>query len=78
MNENERMMQQQAENQLNYERERHRQNMESEWGRSKVEMVRLAKEVLLENSKSKPVDNRDVTAEDITKFADTLISYVKN
>lgn len=44
--------------------------------RAKLESVRLAKEVLLENSRSKPVDARDVTAADITVFAAALEAHI--
>jgi hypothetical protein len=43
---------------------------------AKLEAIRLAKDVLIENARSKAVDSRDVTAADITAFADTLIAYV--
>jgi hypothetical protein len=36
----------------------------------------LAKEVLIENARSKAVDSRDVAAADITVFAGTLIAYI--
>lgn len=42
----------------------------------RLEAVRLAKETLIENARSKPVDARDVSASDITSFADTLVSYI--
>ena len=42
--------------------------------RNKMEAIRLAKETLLENARSKAVGERDVTAADITAFADTLIA----
>jgi hypothetical protein len=44
--------------------------------RERLEAVRLAKEVLIENARSKAVDSRDVTAVDITAFANTLVAYV--
>ena len=44
--------------------------------RVKLEAVRLAKETLIENARSKPVDARDVTAADITAFAQALVAYV--
>ena len=47
-----------------------------EVARTKIEMVRLAKEVLTENASSKPVDSRDVSAADIQAFAQTLVSYI--
>lgn len=43
---------------------------------AKLEAIRLAKDVLIENARSKAVDSRDVAAADITAFADTLIAYV--
>ena len=44
--------------------------------RAKLEAVRIAKEVLLENARTKPVDARDISAADITAFADSLVTYV--
>jgi hypothetical protein len=43
-----------------------------------LESVRLAKEVLLENARNKPIDDREVSADEITAFAETLISYVNS
>ena len=45
--------------------------------RAKLEAVRLAKETLIENARSKPVESRDVTAADITAFAQALVAYVE-
>jgi hypothetical protein len=42
----------------------------------KMELVRIAKETLLENDRSKSADERGVTASDITTFADALHTYV--
>jgi hypothetical protein len=42
----------------------------------KMELVRIAKETLLENDRSKSADERGVTASDITTFADALNTYV--
>jgi hypothetical protein len=44
--------------------------------RHKMEAVRLAKETLIENDRSKPADERGVTASDITTFAAALNTYV--
>ena len=44
--------------------------------RARLETVRLAKETLLENARSKPADSRDVSAADITAFASALTAYV--
>jgi hypothetical protein len=43
---------------------------------ARLEAVRLAKEVLVENARSKPVGERDVTPEEVTAFAQTLVTYV--
>jgi hypothetical protein len=43
---------------------------------AKLEAVRLAKETLLENARSRPVDARDVTVADITAFAQALLNYI--
>ena len=62
--------------QLAVENARHANQMAAESKRAKLEAVRLAKETLIENARSKPVDARDVTAADITAFAQTLVAYV--
>jgi len=46
--------------------------------RIKLEALRLAKEVLIENARYKSVDSRDVTATDITTFATTLTTYINS
>lgn len=46
--------------------------------RNRLEAVRLAKDVLIENARSKPVDSRDVSASDITAFASNLMAYINN
>lgn len=43
---------------------------------TKLEAVRLAQQTLIENARSKAVDSRDVTAADITAFAQTLVTYI--
>lgn len=45
---------------------------------AKIDAVRLAKETLIENSRSKPVDSRDISAQDIISFAETLVNYIEN
>jgi len=44
--------------------------------RAKLEAVRLAKEALLQNKLSQPVDSREVTAADIQAYAETLVTYI--
>lgn len=44
--------------------------------RARIEALRMAKETLIENRRNLPVDQREVTAADITAFANTLVAYV--
>jgi hypothetical protein len=62
--------------QVAVENTRHANQMAAEAKRAKSEAVRLAKEVLIENARSKPADSREVTAEAITSFAAALVSYI--
>jgi hypothetical protein len=55
---------------------RHTNQMALQAKQAKLEAVRLAKEVLIENARSKAVDSRDVAAADITTFAETLVAYI--
>ena len=55
---------------------RHTNQMALQAKQAKLEAVRLAKEVLVENARSKAVDSRDVAAADITAFAGTLAAYI--
>jgi len=59
------------------ENTRHTNQMVIQAKQAKLEAVRLAKEVLIENARSKPVDSRDVTAADITTFAGVLVTYIE-
>jgi hypothetical protein len=45
---------------------------------AKVEAVRMAKGVLVENSRSKAVEEREVTAADITAYAEILRAYMND
>lgn len=76
---------QQAEIQLEVDRQKFKQDAEIEAGiyispaelvRNRMELVRIAKEVLAENERAKPVDERGLDANAITTFASTLASYV--
>lgn len=57
---------------------RHANQLESEAKRAKLEVVRLAKEILVENARSLPADSREVTAAAVTAFATTLVNYVND
>jgi len=54
----------------------HANQMAAQAKQARLEAVRLSKEILIENARSKSVGERDVTAADITAFADTLVAYV--
>jgi hypothetical protein len=45
---------------------------------AKLDAVRLAKEVLIENARSKPVGERDVTASDIIALANQLAAAINS
>jgi hypothetical protein len=45
---------------------------------AKLEAVRVAQQTLIENRRNQPVDAREVTAEDITAYATTLVNYINN
>lgn len=45
---------------------------------AKVEAVRMAKEVLVENARSKSVEDRAVEATDITAYAEILRAYMND
>lgn len=62
--------------QAEMERERHQNQLELQLKQARLEALRLAKEVLLENARSKPVAEREVTADQIAAEADKLFSYV--
>jgi len=43
---------------------------------NKLESVRMAKELLMENDRNKPVGERGISANDVTNFANTLAQYI--
>ena len=53
-----------------------RTQVEAQARQMRLEALRMAKETLIENARSKPVDARDVSAADIQAFAQTLVSYI--
>ena len=42
----------------------------------KLEALRMAQHTLVENKRNLPVESRQITAQEITAFADTLTTYV--
>ena len=68
--------QDQVDMQVAVENARHANQMAAQAKQAKLEAVRLAQQTLIENSRSKAVDSRDVAAADITAFAQTLVAYI--
>jgi hypothetical protein len=66
----------QIEAQISMERLRYDTQTQISERQLKFDAIRLAKEILLENARSKPADARDVTAADITAFAQALVAYL--
>lgn len=42
----------------------------------KSEMIRVAKDVLIENSRNSPVSEREITSNNIIQFATDLINFI--
>ena len=42
----------------------------------RMEAVRLARDILMENDRNKPTGERGISASDVTTFADALVNYV--
>lgn len=55
---------------------RHAREDAIESRRNRLEAIRLAKETLIETSRSKPVDQRDIAAADIVSFATALETHI--
>jgi len=68
----------QADIQIAVENARHANQMAMQAKHAKLEAVRLAQQTLVENSRNKPVDTREITAADITAYATTLVNYVNS
>jgi hypothetical protein len=63
-------------NQQEIENLRHTNQMAAEAQRNRLEVIRLAKETLIENARNKPVEESAVSAADITAFARELTNYI--
>lgn len=63
---------------LEIENTRHANQLELEKLRINFEILRLSKDVILENSKTKPVDSRDISSDDVKNFATQLKSFTNS
>jgi len=66
------------ENQLEFQEANMALMAAAELKRHKLDMVRLAKDILSEHDRNKPVGERGFTASDITALSDQLITYVNS
>ena len=72
-----------AEQQANFDEQRameeirHGNQIELRQREAKLELVRIAKDILLENARAKPVAEREVSVADITEYAASLSLYVE-
>ncbi len=67
---------QQTLHQLEMEESRRNHELQLESRRLKIDMIKVATDTLAANAKSKPADERDITAQDIKTFAEELIEYI--
>jgi hypothetical protein len=44
----------------------------------RMEAIRLARDILMENDRNKPTGERGITAADVTTFADAIVNYIQN
>ena len=70
------MMELQTKHQQEMDASRRNHENQMETRRTKIDMVKVAMDTLASNAKSKPADERDITASDIKTFADELIQYI--
>ena len=60
------------------ENTRHANEIAQKLLNAKVEAVRLAKETLTENRRNLPVSEREISAEEIIDYAETILTYIKS
>ena len=68
------ILNQQQTNQLAFEAVRHANQLAITNKQKEIDAVRIAQTVLIENARSKPVNEREITPADITTFANALTS----
>lgn len=54
----------------------HKRTLELTTRQHRVEMLRIAQQVLLENSRTLPTEQRAVSADDITAYAGKLLAFI--
>jgi hypothetical protein len=43
----------------------------------RMEAVRIARDILMENDRNRPTGERGITAADVTAFADSIVSFIQ-
>ena len=64
-------------NQIELEKIRSENNIANSLIQHKLELLRHAKDVLIENKRNAPIGERDVTDEDIIKYATSLLKFLE-
>ena len=67
-------LQAQSDMQLALETARHTNQMTLMAAQQKLDAIRLAQQTLVENARSKPADEREITPADIAAFANALVA----
>lgn len=58
------------------EQRRHQNMLDQAAFHARLDAVRLAQQTLVENSRNKPVEDREVTPDDIVAFAKELTNFI--
>jgi hypothetical protein len=58
------------------EQRRHQNMLEQAAFHARLDAIRLAQQTLVENSRNKPVEDREVTPDDIVAFAKELTDFI--
>jgi len=45
---------------------------------NRVEMIRIARDILIENARNSPVNERNITVEEVVSMANSLMNFVDN
>lgn len=58
------------------EQRRHKNMMEQSAMHARLDAIRLAQQTLLENSRGKPIEDREITSDEIVAFAEKLTTFI--
>lgn len=66
----------QVQTQRDMEQLRHNLQLQAHQPQLRMSAITTAHSILIENARAKPVEQRDISAQDVVNFANTLINYV--